>query len=70
MSISSSKASSVGVKWARLISVSDKSRLVAAFAVARSVAVVFLDEVTSVAAVLDVGWISIVLNRIKGVPLN
>ena len=62
MSISSSKTSSVGVKWARLISVADKSRLVAALAVAGSVAVVFLDEVTSVAAVLDVGWISIVLN--------
>ena len=62
MSISSSKTSSVGVKWAGLISVADKSRLVAALAVAGSVAVVFLDEVTSVAAVLDVGWISIVLN--------
>ena len=62
MSISSSKASSVGVERARLISVSDKSWLVAAFAVARSVSVVLLDEVTSEAAVLDVGWISIVLN--------
>ena len=70
MSIRSSKASSVGVKWARLISVADKSRLVAAFAVARSVAVVFLDEVTSEAAVLDVGWISVVLNLIKVVSLD
>ena len=70
MSIRSSKASSVGVKWARLISVSDKSRIVAAFAVAGSVAVVFLDEVTSEAAVLDVGWISVVLNLIRVVTFD
>ena len=70
MSICSSKASSVCVKWAGLISVADKSRLVAAFAVAGSVAVVFLDEVTSEAAVLHVGWISVVLNLIKVVTLD
>ena len=65
MSVGSSKASSVGVKRASLISVTDKRRLVSALAVARGVSIVFFDEVTSVAAVLDVCWISIVLNNIR-----